>query len=317
MQTTDPQTSPADPASDPAPDPASALAACLAGPAPRATGFIVTIYGDVAGPRGGTLWMGTLIETCALHGISESLVRTAVSRLVTSGRLRGERIGRRSYYRLTPAAQAEFARAARVLYAPPPAPSGWRVALGAGPADAAERAQGWVRLGPETALAPDRDDLWPLEGPVLRGACVAGQGDMAAFAADHWPLAEVAADYAGFVTCFAPAAAVLERGIAPGITPGGAPGIAPGGAQALALRLRLVHAYRHAALADPRLPPEALPPGWPAPQARAVFVRAYLALTHAADAHVSRSFHDSAGLLPEETPETAARIDGLRREVGP
>ena len=54
--------------------------------APRAPAFLVTLYGDVVEPRGGTLWMGSLIECCAMHGLSESLVRTAVSRLVGAGR---------------------------------------------------------------------------------------------------------------------------------------------------------------------------------------------------------------------------------------
>ena len=57
-----------------------AVRALLAATAPRAASFIVTIYGDVVEPRGGTLAMATLIDSCARHGISESLVRTAVSR---------------------------------------------------------------------------------------------------------------------------------------------------------------------------------------------------------------------------------------------
>ena len=44
-------------------------------------------------------------------GIEDGAVRTAVSRLVGAGRLVGERIGRRSFYRLSDPAQAEFAAA--------------------------------------------------------------------------------------------------------------------------------------------------------------------------------------------------------------
>ncbi|PII39244.1 hypothetical protein T190_08555, partial [Sinorhizobium meliloti CCBAU 01290] len=85
----------------------------------RAASFIVTIYGDVVEPRGGAIWIGNLIEICAGVGISETLVRTAVSRLVAAGQLAGEREGRRSFYRLTDAARAEFAAAARVIFGPP------------------------------------------------------------------------------------------------------------------------------------------------------------------------------------------------------
>ena len=96
----------------------------------RAASFIVTLYGDVVEPRGGLLWMGTLVEVCALVGISETRVRTAVSRLVAAGRLEGTREGRRSYYRLTEAARREFAAAAALVFAPPPRPAGWLIAEG-------------------------------------------------------------------------------------------------------------------------------------------------------------------------------------------
>jgi len=87
----------------------------------RAGAFIVTLYGDAVVPRGGSLWIGNVIEACGAVGISETLVRTAVSRLVAAGRLDGLRIGRRSFYRLTEAARLEFERAAAVLYAAAPA----------------------------------------------------------------------------------------------------------------------------------------------------------------------------------------------------
>ncbi len=88
----------------------------------RAASFIVTLYGDVVEPRGGLLWMGTLVEVCALVGISETRVRTAVSRLVAAGPARGDargpaqllpadrggaaRVRRRRRPRLRPAAAA-------------------------------------------------------------------------------------------------------------------------------------------------------------------------------------------------------------------
>jgi phenylacetic acid degradation operon negative regulatory protein len=267
---------------------------------PRATGFIVTIYGDVAEPRGGQLWMGTLIEACAAHGISESLVRTAVSRLVGAGRLAGERIGRRSYYRLTEAAQAEFAAAGRLFYAPPPAATGWLLALGAAAHDLPE---GWARLGPEAALAPDRADLSRPPGALLAAGPPAQAAGLPELAARLWPLAEVAAAYRRFLDQHRPVAAALEAGAR------------PGGAEALALRLRLVHRYRQAALIDPRLPAAALPADWPAPAARRLFVTAYLKLAGAADAHVGQGFASAEGLLPARTGETGARLERLSREA--
>ena len=112
----------------------------------RAAGFIVTLYGDVVEPRGGLLWMGTLVEVCGLVGISETRVRTAVSRLVAAGRLEGMRAGRLSYYRLTEAARREFAEAAALVFDPPPRPARWLIAESAsGPGFAALGGNGVVR----------------------------------------------------------------------------------------------------------------------------------------------------------------------------
>ncbi len=261
---------------------------------PRATSFIVTIYGDVVEPRGNVLWMGTLIECCGRCGISESLVRTAVSRLVAAGRLEGERIGRRSYYRLSPAAQEEFREAGRVLFSPPELPREWVIVLGAD-----EVSTGWAPLGPDAMIAPRRPGRPLPRGAVLRARHLPGIGDLTAFAARHWPMAEVAARYGAFLDRFAALEAdagevVLED------------------ADALTLRLRLVDEYRQAALADPRLPLEATPADWPAAAARDVFRRIYLMLSPGADRRIGSSFADSAGLLPECTPEILRRRQALQ-----
>lgn len=261
---------------------------------PRASSFIVTIYGDVVEPRGNVLWMGTLIECCARHGISESLVRTAVSRLVAAGRLEGERIGRRSYYRLSRAAQAEFRQAGHILFAPPDLPTEWVVVVGAdapGP--------GWAALGSEAVIGPHRPGQPMPAGGHLIARHLPGAGDLVDFAARHWPLAEVAAAYRLFLKRFAPAE-----------DPAGLAALTDD--DALALRLRLVDEYRHAALADPRLPAEATPADWPAGAARDLFRRLYLHLSPAADRWIGHRFADADGLLPELTPETLWRLQNLR-----
>ena len=276
-----------------------AVRALLAATAPRAASFIVTIYGDVVEPRGGTLAMATLIDSCARHGISESLVRTAVSRLVGAGRLVGERIGRRSFYRLSAPAQEEFRQASRIIFAPPPPPQGWLVALA--PPGAA-LPDGWVPLSPQVMIAPRRDGLPTPGGAVLAAHGIAGLEALPAFAAQHWPLAEVARSYRAFVDRFARLAAA---GLAGMLTD----------EDALALRLRLIDEYRHAALADPRLPADALGPDWPGGRACAVFRRIYLDLSPAADRFVGRNFADAAGLLPQATPETERRAAAMRAAI--
>ena len=54
-------------------------------PTMRAGSLITTVFGDSIAPRGGTVWLGSLIEAMADFGISERLVRTSVFRLVKDG----------------------------------------------------------------------------------------------------------------------------------------------------------------------------------------------------------------------------------------
>lgn len=135
----------------------------------KAAGFIVTIYGDVVEQRGGVAWIGNLIDTCSQIGISESLVRTAVSRLVSAGQLVGECHGRRSFYRLSLKSKSEFTAAARLLFGPPE-PGDWRFVHLTGPAPdedmAALERSGYARLGPRLALG-SRPSGVPLPSAVV------------------------------------------------------------------------------------------------------------------------------------------------------
>ncbi|AVW93702.1 MULTISPECIES: PaaX family transcriptional regulator C-terminal domain-containing protein [Roseobacteraceae] len=266
---------------------------------PRAPDFIVTIYGDVVEPRGGTLWMGALIECCAEHGISESLVRTAVSRLVSSGRLEGARLGRKSFYRLSTAAQAEFRDAARILFDSPPTPESWLVALRE-PDACGEAPFPWVRLASGVALAPARTDLRAIDGVIFEAHPVSGH--IPALAAQNWPLCDVATAYKRVIDRYAHLMERLDEATASGST-------------ALTLRLRLVDDYRRAALADPQLPLHACPDEWPADAAQDLFTRLYLALSPAADRHIAAQFQNQSGFLPRDTKATLTRLARLRASL--
>jgi len=67
-------------------------------PTLRAGSLITTVFGDAIAPRGGHVWLGSLIKAMTGFGISERLVRTSVFRLAQDGWLQSEQIGRRSYY---------------------------------------------------------------------------------------------------------------------------------------------------------------------------------------------------------------------------
>src|SRR5258706_11601161 len=55
---------------------------------PSRTGSIViTVFGDVIVPRGGSVWLGTLLEFFKALDIDSGVVRTAMSRLAAHPRL--------------------------------------------------------------------------------------------------------------------------------------------------------------------------------------------------------------------------------------
>lgn len=273
----------------------------LAANPPKGAAFIVTIYGDVVEPRGGVLWMGNLIEACAAVGISESLVRTAVSRLVAAGQLEGERVGRRSFYRLTAEARAEFAYAASILYEPHDA-SQWRlVYLGGGDPDAAMRRLkrlGYAALNPRLAIGPDGAPELAADALVWDASVVQGGAAMRQFATEYWDFQSYAEAFSAFIERFAPVQA-MAASVEPSM--------------ALTLRLLLVHQYRGIALRAPRLPAQALPPDWAGHEARRLFAALYLALSRPAERHIANHFIDGDGALPEAGQTVRQRSAQLRQ----
>lgn len=270
------------------------LARILEDFSPTATTFIVSIYGDVVAPRGEVLWMGNVIALCAGVGISESLARTAVSRLVAAGRLAGTKQGRRSFYRLTDLAHEEFLAAARRLYGPPRLPEDWVILHAPDLAEDRARRSGYGALGGGSYLLPGW--MAPAPGHAFRATALGPMGDLAA---GLWELEALAGEYRAMLRLFAPVDAHLAGGgrIA--------------GFDALMLRLALVHVFRRIVLRDPELPLAALPPDWPGAAARALFARLYPQLSQPADSFIGAGLEGERGLLEAETPETRQRLCGL------
>ena len=268
----------------------------------RAASFIVTIYGDVVEPRGGAIWIGNLIEVCAELGISETLVRTAVSRLVAAGQLTGEREGRRSYYRLTEAAQTDFAAAARLLFGPADQ-SQWRfVYLGGQSIETDVRLlehSGYTRLGVRLMIGV-RAHPQLSEGSVVFTADAAGANfGLRGLAAEYWDLSKYAKAYHEFLERFGQFYEALESGEK--LT----------AIEHLAARLFLVHQYRIIVLRDPQLPAAALPDDWPHAEVRRLFASLYTRLSAKADDFVARKFRTADGPLPGQTAATKHRMTEL------
>src|SRR5919206_1532951 len=88
----------------------------------RAGSLIVTVFGDAVVPRGGVLSMASLLEIMRAFRISDTLVRTALSRLVSDGWFERWKVGRNSFYRLAARGSREFERATERIYSDTPHP---------------------------------------------------------------------------------------------------------------------------------------------------------------------------------------------------
>src|SRR5215468_10951498 len=88
---------------------------------PSRTGsIIITVFGDAIVPRGGSVWLGTLLEFFAMLDVDASVVRTAMSRLTADGWFEREKVGRNSFYRFVKKGRQTFDAATRHIYDPPP-----------------------------------------------------------------------------------------------------------------------------------------------------------------------------------------------------
>lgn len=270
------------------------IATILDGLVLRSASFIVTVYGDIVVPRGGVLWTGTLIDVCARVGINESLVRTAMSRLVAANRLQGERAGRRSYYRLDASAQREFDEATRLIYAHDRPAQGWQILHAPTLSDDEARHLRMGHMGGQVYIRPDRAQV-PPDGVILFHASdPAVPGEVARF----WDLSSLHQRYLDMLARFAPLADGARRD-------------ALSDEAALVARLLLVHVYRNVILRDPRLPQSALPADWQGGNARTLFRDLYVALSPKADRHIAARFEGIDGHLPASTPQSETRLAGL------
>lgn len=236
----------------------------------RVWSLIVTIFGDAVMNRGtnpapAPIWIAGLMDLLDLLGVEAGLARTNLSRLVANGTLLRDKSGRNTFYRLSAASAADFARASGVIYGTlKRAPTGRfhlvaidRCADRAGARKALEAA-GFRFIGASVAVLPEHDGLAapPLPPGVILAEALSSDA-LGKAAQDAWQIEALAAGYRRFCPAFA---AVT------GATP-----LPP--EAAVAWRIVAVHLFRRLALRDPLLPEVVLPVGWSGDVARAVFDR--------------------------------------------
>lgn len=281
---------------------------------PRAGPLIVTVFGDAVAPRGGNIWLGSLIDLMAPLGLSERLVRTGVYRLARGGWLRSKTRGRRSYYEITPAARGVFAEAERRIYSAAPQPwHGEWLMVQMLPGLSASRRQalrsslkwlGFGQLSPTLLVHPGGEDglvAKAIEDAHAAGrasvftarlADLSGAADARATACCAWDFSQLNEAYEALIAAFrefaaSPPADALE---------------------AFVLRTLLVHEYRRALLKDPQLPADLLPSGWAGAAARELVCGLYRAIERPADGFLAERFEGWEGSSPEPAAEYRNRF---------
>lgn len=303
----------------------SAEAACKklvkefrARPTLRSGSLITTVFGDAIAPRGGTVWLGSLIKVMADFGVSERLVRTSVFRLAKDGWLQSDQIGRRSYYSLTDQGRERFEQATHRIYAMPL--SDWDgewcllllSSLATASKDIVRKECGWLGFGPMSAnvLAHPSPNLGDLDITikrlgvsdklvVMRGRTIRNEAAMRALTRSCWSLDEIDARYRAFVQRFRPLMKELSHGSQ--LTEN----------SSFMVRILLIQEYRKVLLRDPWLPAALLPANWHGTAAYQLCRNLYRMVHAAADSYLDDTIETADGPLPPPNPSFKQRFGGL------
>lgn len=292
-------------------------------PTLRAGSLITTVFGDAIAPRGGTVWLGSLIRAMANFGISERLVRTSVFRLAKDGWLQSRQVGRRSYYSLTDEGRERFALATHRIYGEPVEEwdGKWCLLLLSGldtqTKDVVRKECGWLGFGPLSAnvLAHPTPDIADLDVTVrrlgvaetlvvMRGQTIRGDGAMRQLARNSWNLDDIDQRYAEFVQRYRPVYKALS-----GKTK-------LDDKSAFLIRTLLIQEYRKVLLRDPWLPTELLPAGWHGAMAYQLCRNLYRAVHTRADAYLDEVMVTAEGPLPPPSRIYKQRFGGLEQLDG-
>lgn len=278
---------------------------------PSRTGsLIITFYGDAILPRGGSVWLGTLLQFLEMLGTDGGVVRTAMSRLAADGWLDRDKAGRKSFYRLAKDGRERFEAAVEHVYNPHVAEWAGRFELlligNGADREASRTALGESGFGspmPGVWVAPSVAPLPSIAAGAIRLEVAADDATGRRLVEASWSLEQTAASYREFIKTFAP----LEGWI------GGADTISP--ADAVLARILLIHHYRRVILRDPLLPAVLLPPAWPALEARELCARLYQILMPASESWLNAHGESVTGPLPPPGPELGRRFSDVRRNM--
>lgn len=287
----------------------------------NAGSLIISVFGDAVLPRGGRIWLGSLIQLLAPLDMSDRLIRTAVFRLVKEEWMHAETMGRRADYTLTPAGKKRFEESASHIYAAasPAWDHQWRLILNVGEIDAKQRErlkralfwQGFGVVGSDCFVHPSADlssvmealttdgmghlrqHLIPLTATQDASPWTAKNADMVQHA---WNLKQLSDAYTLFTKQYQPILAHIKT----------ATDVSD--ESQFLLRTLLIHDYRRLLLRDPELPDELLPADWAGQKARQLCGELYLQLLSPSERHISKHFQLADGSSPRARSILAQRF---------
>lgn len=235
-------------------------------------GLLFTVLGELVLPAGGAAWTSAFLDVFGRLGIEEKAGRQALMRTAADGWLIAHRQGRRTRWRLSPAAERLLTEGAERIYGFRGGQRAWdgRWLLVLARAPETERsarhllrtrltwagfgspAPGvWISTHPDRAAEAERvlDEAGVRAEAQIFLAEHHGGGELSALVRQAWDLDAIDERYAEFLAEFArrPARDPLVRVV------------------------HLVHAWRRFPLIDPALPGELLPARWSGARAAKLF----------------------------------------------
>jgi phenylacetic acid degradation operon negative regulatory protein len=245
-----------------------------------ARSVLFTVLGELVLPAGGEAWTSAFIDVFGRLGVEEKAARQALMRTAAGGWLSSERVGRRTVWRLTPAADRLLRDGTERIFGFTAAAADWdgrwtvviaRTPETERPARHMLRTRlRWAGFGnvmPGVWLSPRSDrgaevrrilaevsGSGPADG-YLFTAEYQGGSSLAAMVGNAWDLAELTREYDEFIGAF-----------------GGQVSEDP-----LVRVIDLVHAWRRFPWIDPGLPAQFLPAPWAGTAAHALFARLHAA----------------------------------------
>ncbi len=280
----------------------------------RSNSMVMTLYGDVFASRAQAVWLGSLIQLLAPFGISSRQVRTSVFRLASDKWFDIERIGRRSYYGLSPDGLQRVQHAGKRIYEFSSAPwdGYWTIVF----IDAKWRLSarqklrrellwdGFGQLAPNIFAHPRADHQSFTE---IVQACQAeahvtllkassidtySRKPLTDLMQQTFDLFHVDTAWQQFIKRFAPMAQSAQS-----LDP----------AEAFYVRTLLIHEYRRILLRDPNLPDELLPASWSGFEARQLCQALYQDVKQASEAYLIEAVQTLEGALVVTPAEIALR----------